>query len=129
MKALTRFQPGLLSLLRVMAGLLILQHGTAKVLNFPTSPLNDVPLSALPGIAGILELIFGALLVIGLYTRISAFVLSGVTAAAYFIAHTQQGFYPLLNGGELAALYSFTFLFIAAAGAGPISLDAARKQA
>ena len=129
MTFLAPFTPQLRSVLRIMAGLLLLQHGTAKVLNFPASQMADVSLSSLPGIAGIFELITGVLLVIGLFSRPAAFVASGVTAAAYFIAHAPQGFYPLLNGGELAALYSFVFLYLAAAGPGPWSVDAAKGDA
>jgi putative oxidoreductase len=124
MHILSRFSPQILSVLRIMSGLLVLQHGTAKVLDFPVGPMNAVPLTGLSGIAGIIELVFGALLVVGLQSRIAAFVLSGMTAAAYFIAHAPRGFFPLLNGGELAALYCFTFLYLAAAGPGPISIDA-----
>jgi putative oxidoreductase len=128
MKTYDRFLPQLLSLLRIMAGLLVLQHGTTKILGFPTSPMNGASLASMGGIAGIIELVFGALLVVGFMSRLAAFVLSGMTAAAYFIAHAPQGFFPLLNGGELAALYCFTFLYLAAAGPGPVSLDAARRS-
>lgn len=127
MSFLTRARPILLSLLRIMAGLLILQHGTTKVLNFPASQMSGVPLTQPAGIAGIIELVFGALLVAGLFSRLSAFVLSGMAAVAYFMVHAPLGFYPLLNGGELIALYCFTFLYLAAAGPGPLSLDAVRK--
>lgn len=127
MSFLTRARPILLSLLRIMAGLLILQHGSTKVLNFPASQMSGVPLTQPAGIAGIIELVFGALLVAGLFSRLSAFVLSGMAAVAYFMVHAPLGFYPLLNGGELIALYCFTFLYLAAAGPGPLSLDAVRK--
>lgn len=113
----------LLSVLRIMSAALLLQHGTAKYLNFPTSPMNDVAIGSMGGIAGLIELVGGALLLVGLFTRPVAFILSGFTAAAYFIAHAPQGFFPLLNGGELAALYCFVFLFLAAAGGGSWSLD------
>ena len=121
--------PRVLSILRIMAGLLLLAHGTAKILKFPVVPnLANLDLSSLPGIAGFLELIGGALLVIGLFTRPVAFILSGMAAVAYFYAHAPRGFYPGLNGGELAALYCFVFLYIAAAGPGPWSSDAARSK-
>ena len=123
MSFLKRHQDLLLSILRIMSGLLLLQHGTTKILGFPVGPMNGVSITSLSGIAGVIELVGGALLVAGFYTRCSAFILSGLTAAAYFIAHAPKGFYPLLNGGELAALYCFVFLFIAAAGGGPLSLD------
>ncbi|HVZ09481.1 DoxX family protein [Rhodopila sp.] len=125
MDFLARFAPFLLSVLRFMAGLLVLQHGTSKILHFPTGPMNATPLASMSGIGGFFELICGALLVIGFQSRIAAFLLSGMTAVAYFTVHAEKGFYPLLNGGELAALYCFTFLYLAAAGPGPISIDAA----
>ena len=121
--------PRLLSILRIMAGLLLMQHGTAKHLKFPfVQSMANVPMTSLPGLAGILELVGGVLLVIGLFTRSTAFILSGLTAAAYFIAHAPRGFFPILNGGELAALYCFAFLYLAAAGPGPWSLDAALRK-
>ncbi|TRW97370.1 DoxX family protein [Paracoccus sp. M683] len=128
MNFLSPFEPQLRSVLRIMSGLLLLQHGTTKILSFPVSQMNGISLTSLPGIAGIFELVFGVLLTIGLFSRVSAFILSGVTAAAYFIAHAGQGFFPLLNGGELAALYAFVFLYLAAAGPGPWSVDAARGK-
>lgn len=112
-----------LSLLRVMAGLLVLQHGTSKVLNFPTGPMNATSLTSMSGIAGIIELVGGALLVVGFMTRPAAFILSGMCAVAYFMVHAPQNFFPILNGGELTALYSFVFLYLAAAGGGPIALE------
>jgi putative oxidoreductase len=116
----------LLSVLRIMTGLLFLQHGTTKFLAFPATQMSGVPALSLPGIAGILELVGGALIVLGLFTRPVAFILSGLMAVAYFLAHAQQGFFPLLNGGELAALYSFVFLYLAAAGGGAWSIDKMR---
>lgn len=123
MKFLAPWQPQLLSILRIMSGLLLLQHGTTKHLGFPVGPMNDVATFSLGGVAGLFELVGGVLLVIGLFTRPTAFVLSGMTAAAYFIAHAPQGFFPILNGGELAALYCFAFLYLAAAGGGAWSVD------
>lgn len=128
MTFLTPYRPQILSLLRIMSGLLLLQHGTTKILGFPASQMTGVSITSLGGIAGVIELTFGALLVIGLFSRLSAFILSGLTAVAYFLAHMPQGFFPLLNGGELAALYSFVFLYLAAAGPGPWSVDAARTK-
>lgn len=115
----------LLSVLRIMSAALLLQHGTMKHLNFPTGPMNDAAIASMSGIAGLLELVGGALLLVGLFTRPVAFILSGLMAAAYFIAHMPQGFFPILNGGELAALYCFVFLFLAASGGGAWSLDRA----
>ncbi|NDV00302.1 DoxX family protein [Pseudoroseicyclus tamaricis] len=126
MTFLSRFQPQLLSVFRIMAALLLLQHGSSKLFDFPPAGMTP-PITSIYGIAGILELVGGLLLAIGLFTRPVAFILSGLMAAAYFIAHAPQGFYPLLNGGELAALYCFAFLYLAAAGPGPWSADAARK--
>jgi putative oxidoreductase len=123
MKFLDPWRPQLLSLLRIVAAALVLQHGTTKLLNFPTSGMNDTAIASLGGIAGLIELVGGALLLVGLFTRPAAFLLSGMTAAAYFIAHAPQGFFPILNGGELAALYCFVFLYLAAAGGGPWSVD------
>jgi putative oxidoreductase len=123
--ALSPWRPQLLSVLRIMSGLLILQHGTAKLLKFPVVPnMANLSLSSWGGIAGFFELIGGILLVIGLFTRPAAFVLSGMTAVAYFMAHAPRNFYPILNGGELAVLYCFAFLYLAAAGGGPWSIDA-----
>jgi putative oxidoreductase len=121
--------PRLLSILRIMAGLMLLEHGTAKLLKFPVvATMVNLNLSSMPGIAGFFELIGGALLLIGLFTRPVAFILSGMTAVAYFTAHAPRGFFPILNGGELAALYCFAFLYLAAAGPGPWSLDAQRRK-
>lgn len=125
----TAWAPRVRSLLRIMTGLLFLQHGTTKYLGFPESQFTGVDPSSLPGIAGIFELVGGILIVIGLLTRPVAFVLSGLMAAAYFIAHAPGGFFPMLNAGELAVLYSFVFLYLACAGAGPWSVDAARGKA
>jgi len=117
----------LLSVLRIMTGLLLLQHGMGKYLGFPAGvpgfPASPLTMS---GAAGVLELIGGVLIIVGLFTRPVAFILSGMTAVAYFWAHAPQGFYPILNRGELAALYSFVFLYLAAAGGGAWSIDKAR---
>ena len=128
MEALNRIEPAILSLFRVMAGLLVLQHGTAKFLNFPAGPMNNASLQSMSGAAGAIELVCGVLLVIGLFTRPAAFVLSGMTAVAYFMAHAGRNFFPILNGGELAALYCFAFLYLAAAGGGPLSVDRLIRQ-
>jgi len=121
--------PRLLSVLRIMTGLLFLQHGTAKLLKIPAIPMfANLSLTSPPGIAGILELVGGVLMILGLFTRSVAFILSGLMAVAYFMAHVPRGFYPILNAGELAALYCFVFLYIAAAGPGPWSIDAARRK-
>lgn len=120
---LNRFEPVMLSLLRVMSALLILQHGTGKFLNFPVGPMNNRSIATMSGAAGAFELLCGTLLVIGLFTRLNAFLLSGMTAVAYFYAHAGRDFFPILNGGELAVLYCFVFLFLVFAGGGSISVD------
>jgi putative oxidoreductase len=119
----------LLSALRIMAGLLFLQHGTTKYLYFPETPMSGASPLTMGGFGGLLELIGGALLALGLFTRPVAFILSGEMAVAYFYAHAPQGFFPILNGGELAALYCFVFLYLAAAGGGAWSLDRMRAGA
>ncbi len=122
------WRPQLLSILRVMAGLLFLQHGTAKYLSIPASKMAGASPSTMSGAAGIIELVCGTLLVIGLFTRPAAFIASGMCAVAYFYGHAGRGFYPILNGGELAALYCFTFLYLASAGGGPLSVDAMARN-
>lgn len=118
--------PRLLSILRIMAGLLFLQHGAQKLLGFPVPPANGQPaMGTLLWFGGIIELVGGALIAIGFFTRPVAFLASGMTAVAYFFFHASRSFYPIVNAGELAALYSFVFLYLAAAGAGPWSVDAA----
>ena len=122
------YRPQLLSLLRIMSGLLFLQHGTAKVLGFPVVEGVPPPGLSLAGLSGPLELLFGALLVLGLFTRPVAFLAAGFCAVAYWMVHGAQGFFPILNGGELAALYCFVFLYLCAAGPGPWSVDAALRK-
>lgn len=115
--------PRVLSILRIVAAFLLMQHGMQKLLNFPAPPEFEVQLVSLIGLAGILELVGGFLLLIGLFTRPVAFVLSGFMAVAYFMAHAPSGFWPILNDGELAALYCFVFLYLAFAGGGAWSAD------
>ena len=124
MKAyLAPWSPQLLSLLRIVTGFLFMAHGTQKWLGFPTPFPYPIQLMSLSGIAGALELVGGAMILIGLFTRPVAFILSGLMAFAYFIGHAPQGFWPIVNRGELAALYSFLFLYLAAVGGGPWGLD------
>jgi putative oxidoreductase len=115
-----------------MTGLLFLEHGLAKLCNFPPGASGPHPglagFGTLPGVAGGLETIGGVLIALGLFTRITAFILSGEMAVAYFMAHAPHGFYPLLNKGEIAVLYCFVFLYLAAAGPGPWSIDAMRRR-
>jgi putative oxidoreductase len=117
--------PRLLSLLRIVVALGFIEHGTSKFFGLPPFP---VPLNPLLYAAGTLELVGGALILLGLFTRPVAFILSGQMAVAYFMAHAPKGFFPANNGGEAAMLYAFVFLYLAAAGAGPWSLDAMRGQ-
>jgi putative oxidoreductase len=125
----TAWAPRLLSIVRIMAGLMLLEHGTAKIAKFPAVPtMANIDLSSMGGVAGFFELVGGALLLVGLWTRPVAFILAGMCAVAYFYAHAPRGFFPILNGGELAALYSFILLYIAAAGGGPWSIDASRSK-
>ena len=119
------------SLLRIMAGFLLMQFGSAKWFAFPASIMPDggtAPLGSMVYVAGMLEVVGGALLVLGLFTRAIAFLLSGEMAVAYFVAHAPSGFWPVLNGGALAALNCFVFLYLSAAGAGPWSIDGSIGQ-
>jgi putative oxidoreductase len=119
----TVWAPRLLSILRIVAALIFMEHGTQKLLGFPVSEDPVPALFSLSGIAGILELIGGALLVLGLFTRPVAFILSGQMAVAYWYAHAPRSFFPVNNEGDAAILYCFVFLYLFAAGAGPWSLD------
>ena len=123
------WSPRLLSVLRIVTGLFLLQHGLGKIFKFPVVPaFAKLDLASMPGIAGFFELIGGALLLVGLFTRPVAFLMSGMCAVGYFVVHAPRGFYPILNGGELIALYCFVLLYIAAAGPGPWSLDERRAR-
>ncbi len=118
------YAPALLSVLRIMTGLLLIEHGTGKFLGFPAHlPFIDKMPTGLLYFTGAVELIGGALIVLGLFTRPVAFVLSGFMAVAYFMVHFPQSFFPAINFGELASLYCFIFLYLAAAGAGPWAID------
>ena len=120
---LDHWSPRLQSVLRIVAALLFMLHGTQKWLAFPVPRASPIMLWSLGGVAGLLELVGGFLLLLGLFTRPVAFLLSGLMAFAYFIAHAPRDFWPIVNGGELAALYCFVFFYLAAAGGGPWSLD------
>ncbi len=122
------YQPQLLSVLRIVAGLLFLCHGTAKVLGFPAVEGVPPPGMSLAGLSGPLELVFGILLVLGLCTRPVAFLASGFSAVGYWMIHAPNGPFPILNGGETIALYCFVWLFFVAAGPGPWSADAMMKK-
>jgi putative oxidoreductase len=119
----SRWSPRFLSVLRIVTAFLFMQHGGQKLLGFPAPAQAAHPLLSLIGLAGVLELFGGFLLLLGLFSRPVAFLLSGQMAVAYFMAHAPQGFWPLLNRGELAVLYSFVFLYLAVAGGGSWSID------
>ena len=128
--SLSRWEPQALSVLRIVSGFLILQHGLQKVFGLlapparpGAPPFQTPPLASLAGVSGLLELVGGVLHLLGLFTRPTAFVMSGLLAVAYFMAHAPAGFWPILNRGELAALYSFVFLYLFVAGGGPWSVD------
>jgi putative oxidoreductase len=120
--------PRMLSVLRIVAALIFFEHGTAKLLGFTSSDMAPAAFS-LSWIAGVLELLGGAALIVGIYTRPVAFLLSGQMAVAYWMAHAPQSPFPLLNGGDAAILYCFVFLYLVFAGPGPWSLDAIRTGA
>ncbi|MGV1755434.1 DoxX family protein [Rhizobium sp. A22-96] len=125
--ALHSLHPYLLSLLRIVASLVLFSYGTQKVLHFPAA--ETVPaVGSLSWIAGLLELTLGFLVLIGFQTRIASFVLSGLMAFAYFLAHAPKSFYPAQNGGVSAILFCFIFLFLVAAGSGPLGIDALTKR-
>ena len=119
------WSPRLLSILRIVAGLGFLHHGTSKFFNLPPFPMSLNPLLY---VAGTLEVVGGALILLGLFTRPTAFVLSGMSAVAYFMVHAPQSPFPSVNGGEAAMLYCFVFLYLAAAGGGIWSVDAKRGR-
>ena len=123
MKSLSTFAPQMLSVLRIVAALIFMAHGTQKILGFPASEIAYPAVMSKFWIAGMLELIGGALHMEGLFTRPVAFVLSGLMAVAYWTDHAPQKPLPALNGGDAAILYCFIFLYLVFAGPGPISLD------
>jgi putative oxidoreductase len=129
MDKLAPWAPRALSVLRIITGLMIIEHGMAKLIGFPAVPAfaNLQPLSLI-GTAGFIELIGGGLLIVGLLTQPVAFILAGEMAVAYFMVHAPKSFYPLVNGGTLAIAYCFACLYLSTAGAGPWSVDAAMKR-
>jgi putative oxidoreductase len=130
MKFLAPYEPQIRSLLRIVVGFIFLLHGLQKWFGMFGGLGNGMPapMGSLFWVAGVIETIGGALMMVGLFTRCTAFVLSGQMAVAYFQAHFPRGINPILNGGEPAVLYSFIFLWFASAGAGPIRADAARGK-
>ncbi|MES2907163.1 MAG: DoxX family protein [Pseudomonadota bacterium] len=125
LKFLRPWQPYILSALRIVIGLLMLEHGLTKFFHFPYVEQFAGPMEmfSLVWFSALIELVGGVLLTLGLFTRLTAFIMSGEMAFAYFLVHAPQNFYPILNGGELAIVYCFTLLYIAAAGGGAISAD------
>jgi putative oxidoreductase len=130
--SLARYRPQLLSILRIMIGLLFLSHGLQKWFAFPVANPNfaNIHLFTMLGIGGLIEIIGGALFTIGLFTRAAAFIMSGEMAVAYWYVTNRpaKGFMPLVNGGELETIYCFVFLYFVCAGAGPWSLDAIMRK-
>jgi putative oxidoreductase len=125
-----RYAPLALGILRIMSGLLFLAHGTQKLLSFPGGERagSGWPLTGLPSYAGVIELVCGLLITLGLFTRSAAFLASGTMAAAYFIAHAPENFFPVNNGGDAAVLYCFVFLYLVIAGPGALSVDGSRRR-
>jgi putative oxidoreductase len=125
---LEQWKPQLLSVVRIAFGVTFVEHGTQKLFSFPIEPVGGLS----PGLllfVGLLETIGGSLVALGLFSRIAAFLLSGEMAIGYWWLHAPQSVYPIMNGGEVMVLYAFAFLYFAAVGPGPWSLDAKRKQA
>ena len=123
---LSRWQPQLLALLRIVTGLLFLEHATQKFLGFPAPFPMPGPLPPMLVAAGAIELVAGILVTLGLFTRLAAFIAAGEMAVAYWMAHGSKSFWPVVNEGEGAILYCFIFLYLAAAGPGAWSVDGAR---
>jgi len=127
---MSAWAPRVLSVLRLIAGLMIIEHGMSKLFGWPVVPaFAQLKLFSLLGLAGVIETVGGALLILGLFTQPAAFILSGEMAVAYFMVHEPRSFFPLINGGSLAIIYCFAFLYLSTAGGGPWSLDAAMKKA
>jgi putative oxidoreductase len=122
--ALTRIAPYVLSLLRIVAALLFLEHGLSKFFGFPSANAPHPTLFDLEWFSATIELVGGVLLTLGLFTRLAALIMSGEMAVGYFLIHAPKSFYPYLNGGELAIMYCFVFFYLVFAGGGPLSIDA-----
>jgi len=129
MPDLSKHAPLVLSLLRIIAGLMLMQHGLQKHFDFPAPfPMGDLPAWSQLWIGGWLEIILGALVALGLFTRIAAFLAAGMMAVAYFQFHAASGFWPIVNQGELAALYCWVFFYVVFSGPGSLSLDAVLRK-
>jgi putative oxidoreductase len=120
---LDRYSPYMLAVLRISTALLFMEHGTQKLLGFPPGSFPQPPVFSLSGLAGILEMVGGVMILIGVFTRAVAFILAGQMAVAYFIGHAPEGFFPVNNGGDAAILYCFVFLYLVFAGPGVWSID------
>lgn len=125
----SRYQPQALAILRIVAGLLFLGHGLVKLIGFPDgAEPGQQALATLLGVGGVLETIGGALIILGLFTRPTAFILSGMMAVAYWMFHAPSSPFPVVNGGDGAILFCFVFLYLVTSGPGAWSLDGARKR-
>jgi putative oxidoreductase len=122
MDRVSKYTPELLSIVRLVVGLLFLEHGTSKLFDFPHGPVQPA-MGSLIWFQGVIELVGGVLIAVGFLTRPVAFILAGDMAVAYFMAHAPRGFFPLVNGGQGSILFCFVFLYIAFAGGGPWSVD------
>ena len=126
---LEKYQPQLRALLRIMTALLFMEHGLAKLVHFPVAqPGVPDPLPTILVVAGVIEIVGGALVTLGLFTRLAAFICAGEIAIGYFMLHFPKSFWPIVNGGEAAILFCFVFLYLAAAGGGAWSVDAMRGK-
>ena len=126
MERVSKYTPEVLSILRIVIGLLFLEHGTAKLFGFPVGPMAQPAMGSLLWVQGVIEVVGGVLFAIGFLTRPVAFILAGDMAVAYFMAHASKGFYPMLNGGDGAILYCFVFLIYFVAGPGRWAVDRAK---
>ncbi len=127
-KILDAWKPRVLSIMRIVTAFLFMQHGGQKIFGYPAAQRYEFDLFSMSGIAGSLELVGGFLILIGLFTRTTSFLLSGLMAFAYFMVHAPKEFWPIINGGELAAMFSFVFLYLAVAGSGVWSIDHIRSR-
>jgi len=124
----SNWSPWLLGILRIVAAVLFVEHGTSKLFGFPPFPMGEVQLFSLLGLAGILEFVGGTLLLIGFFTRPVAFILAGEMAIGYFMAHAPRDIFPANNGGDAAILFCFLFLYLSAAGPGAWSVDGTDRE-